>query len=296
MSIKKLSGLGRGLASLIPTKQSAPVVQATKDENVYNVETDHIRPNINQPRQSFDLEALAELAASIKKYGILQPLVVTRVATDTDRGRDVQYELVAGERRWRAAKMIGLPHVPVVVRDDFDESKMRLEVALVENLQRKDLNVLEEAEAYARLASEFNMSHEQIGAKVGKSRESVSNTFRILNLPANIKEAIRSGKIERTHARSLLAFKDATQQQVMFKQLLTGGLGSKDLENTARLVHGSRKRENSLPSPRFVELQQNLATTIGAPVVLHVRAGSGKIEIKFANLEQLNDIAKVLLD
>lgn len=293
--MKKLSGLGRGLASLIPGRNTAKVVSASKEENVYNVEISHIRPNANQPRRDFDLEALAELAASIKKYGILQPLVVTRVATDTDRGRDVEYELIAGERRLRAAKMAGLPHVPVIVRDDFDEQRVRLEVALVENLQRADLNVLEEAEAYAKLASAFNLTHEQIGEKVGKSRETVSNTFRILNLPGNIKEAIRVGKIERAQARALLAFKNADQQQVMFKQLLAGKADYYSLERTAQMVHGTRKDPNAA-NPKFLELQENLTKNLSAPVLIRARGGFGKIEIKFATLEELNKIAKVILD
>lgn len=293
--MKKLSGLGRGLASLIPSAKATAVVSQTKGENVYNVEINHIRPNANQPRRDFDLEALAELAASIKKYGILQPIVVSRVATDTDRGREVEYELIAGERRWRAAKMAGLPHVPVVVRDDFDEQRVRLEVALVENLQRQDLNVLEEAEAYAHLASDFDLTQEQIAQKVGKSRESVANTLRLMNLPANIKEAIRSGKIERTQARALLAFKDTNQQQVMFKQILSGNFGTKDLERTAQMVHGTRK-DPSVVHPRFVELQSNLSRTLGTAVAIKPGLSGGRIEIRFANLEELNKIAKTLLD
>ncbi|MEK7616165.1 MAG: ParB/RepB/Spo0J family partition protein [Patescibacteria group bacterium] len=293
--MKKLSSLGRGLASLIPSKRATAVVAQTKGENIYNVEINSIRPNANQPRQDFDLDALGELASSIKKFGILQPLVVTRIATDTDRGREVEYEIVAGERRWRAAKMAGLPHVPVIVRDDFEESRMKLEVALVENIQRKDLNVLEEAEAYDRLANEFDLTQEQIAQKVGKSREAVANTIRVMNLPANIKEAIRSGKIERTHARALLAFKDADHQQTMFKQLLAGSVGSKDLERTAQMVHGTRK-DPSAVHPRFVELQSNLTRTLGTSVAIKPGLTGGRIEIKFANLEELNKIAKTLLD
>lgn len=293
--MKKLTGLGRGLASLIPAKGLAKVVSKSKDENVYNVDIHQIRPNPNQPRKDIEPASLHELAASIKKYGILQPLVVSKVSHETERGVNVEYEIVAGERRWRAAQLAGLPRIPVVVRDDFDEQKMKLEVALVENLQRKDLNVLEEANAYARLIGEFGLSHGQVAEKVGKSREVVSNAMRLLNLPANIKEAIRTGKIERTHARALLAFKDAGQQQSMFKQLLAGNLPSNALETTARIVHGSRNKTTEM-SPRFVELQQNLATNLGAAVAIKTSAAGGRIEIKFANLEELNKIVKVILD
>ncbi len=293
--MKKPSGLGRGLASLIPSRGSVKVVSKTKEDNVYNVEIHKIRPNANQPRQEFDAGALQELAGSIKKYGVLQPIVVSKVSHETDRGMDVEYEIIAGERRWRAAKLAGLPHIPVIVRDDLDESRMRLEVALVENLQRKDLNVLEEADAYARLASEFNLTQQQVADKVGKSREVIANAVRLINLPANIKEAIRSGKIERTQARALLAFKEADKQQEMFKQILTGKADMRNLEETARMIHGGRGPNNAL-NPKFIQLQDNLAKTLGTFVAIRSRDNGGRIEIKFATLEELNKIAKAILD
>lgn len=293
--MKKISGLGRGLASLIPSPNAKKIVAQSKEENVYNVEVHRIQPNPSQPRRDFDPKALAELADSIKKYGILQPLVVSRVSTDNERGREVKYEIIAGERRYRAAKLAGLPHVPVVVRDDFDEQRMKLEVALVENVQRRDLNVLEEAEAYGRLASEFGLAHAAIAEKVGKSREVISNTLRILNLPPNIKEAIRSGKIERTHARTLLAFKDPNQQQGMFKQLLAGNVANKNLEETAKLIHGTRKAPGYV-NPRFLELQNNLSKNLDTFVAIRTNSQGGRIEIKFSDLEELNKIAKVILD
>ena len=291
----KQTGLGRGLASLIPSKRSVKVVPNSKSENIYNVEIHKIRPNANQPRHEFDASAMQELAASIKKYGVLQPIVVAKVSHETDRGLDVEYEIIAGERRWRAAKMAGLPHIPVIVRDDLDESRMKLEVALVENLQRKDLNILEEADAYARLASEFDLTQQQIAEKVGKSREVVANAMRVINLPANIKEAIRSGKIERTQARVLLAFKDPAQQQDMYKQILTGKAGIRNLEETARMIHGGRGPINAL-NPKFIQLQDNLSKTLGTFVAIRSRDNGGRIEIKFATLEELNKIAKAILD
>ncbi len=293
--MKKISGLGRGLASLIPSRQATKIVPKAKEENVYNVDIHKIVPNPNQPRKTIDPLQLQELSSSIKKYGVLQPLVVSKISHETDRGMDVEYEIIAGERRWRAAQLAGLPHVPVIVRDDFDEHKVRLEVALVENLQRQNLNVLEEAEAYMRFANEFGMTQQQIADKVGKSREVIANAVRVLNLPSNIKEAIRAGKIERTHARVLLAFKNADQQQEMFKQILTGNASVHNLEDTAKLVHGSRKNPNTV-NPKFVELQDNLSKNLGTFVAIKSGAAGGRIEIKFANLEELNKIAKVILD
>ena len=280
---------------MIPSKGAKKIVPNAKDENVYNVDIHQIRPNPNQPRKDMDQHALAELASSIKKYGVLQPLVVSKISHETERGLNVEYEIVAGERRWRAAKLAGLPRIPVVVRDDFDEQKTKLEVALVENLQRENLNVLEEAEAYQRFGSEFNMTQQQIAEKVGKSREVIANAVRVLNLPGNIKEAIRSGKIERTHARTLLAFKNPDDQQKMFTQLLAGNVATKNLEETARMIHGRRKSPDAV-NPRFVELQNNLSKNLGTFVAIRTYAEGGRIEIKFANLEELNKIATQLLD
>lgn len=293
--MKKLTGLGRGLASLIPNRNATKVVPKTREENVYNVEISKIRPNANQPRRDFDHDALVELASSIKKYGVLQPIVVAKVQQETPRGLDVDYEIIAGERRWRAAKIAGLPQVPVVVRDDLEAQNLKLEVALVENLQREDLNVLEEAEAYAQLASEFGLTQQQIAQKVGKSREVIANTVRLNSLPANIKVAIRSGKLERTHARSLLAFKNPDDQQSMFKQLLAGTVASKKLEENAQEINGRRK-STAPANPRFVELQDNLSKNLGTLVAIRSAASGGKIEIKFASLEELNKIATAILD
>ena len=294
--MKKISGLGRGLASLIPSRQVAKVIPKAKEENVYNVDIHKIVANPNQPRKDIDPAQLQELASSIKKYGILQPLVVSKVSRETDRGLDVEYEIIAGERRWRAAQLAGLPHVPVVVRDDFDEHKIRLEVALVENLQRQDLNILEEADAYMRFATEFGMTQNEIGEKVGRSREAVANAMRILNLPSNIKEAVRAGKIERTQARALLAFKNADQQQEMFKTILANrNISVHNLEDTAKMVHGTRKAPDQI-NPKFVQLQDNLSKNLGTFVAIKQGPNGGRIEIKFANLEELNKIAKVILD
>lgn len=292
--MKKLFGLGRGLESLIPAK-TTKVAPKVKD-NVFFVEIHKIRPNPNQPRREFDKEGLKELAASIKKYGVLQPLLVSKVENETDRGLDVTYELIAGERRWRAAKMAGLPHVPVIIKDNLDENRLKLEVSLVENLQREDLNPVEEAEAYARLANDFGLTQKEIAGRVAKSREAVANAMRILNLPPDIKEALRAGKITRTHARTLLSFKDEARQREAFKQILAGNAVVRDLEAAAREYKAARNPKVELINPRFRELQQNLSKNLGAAVFIKGDVSGGSIIIKFANLEELNAIAKVILD
>lgn len=292
--MKKLFGLGRGLESLIPTraKSITPKIQ----DNVFYIEINKIRPNANQPRREFDHDGLKELASSIKKYGILQPLLVSKIERETDRGLEVEYELLAGERRLRAAKIAGLPHVPAIVKDNFDEGRLKLEVALVENLQREDLNPMEEAEAYSRMADEFKLTQKDIADKVGKSREVVANSMRVLALPAFIKEALRAGKISRTHARTLLAFKDEKQQKEMFQQIVSGKLVIRDLEAAAKTQSSSRKAASSTSGPRFDELQKNLSKNLGADVFIKSTADGGHIVIKFTNLEELNKIAKTILD
>ncbi len=292
--MKKLFGLGRGLESLIPAK-TTKVVPKIQD-NVFYIEINKIKPNPDQPRQDFDKDGLKELAASIKKYGILQPLLVSKIETETDKGLNVEYELLAGERRLRAAKLAGLPHVPAIIKDNFDESRLKLEVSLVENIQRENLNPVEEAEAYNRLASEFNLTQKEIAAKVAKSREAVANAVRILTLPADIKEALRAGKIARTHARALLAFKDAAKQREVFKQILTGNFAVREVESAAKEERIGREPAVPAVNPRFQELQQNLSKNLGAAVFIKSGANGGSIVIKFTNLEELNTIAKTILD
>lgn len=281
---------------MIPGKPTSTKVVPKVQDNVFYIEINKIRPNENQPRRGFEPEALRELAASIKKYGILQPLLVTKIETETVRGLDVEYELIAGERRWRAAKLAGLPHVPVIVKDNFDEDRLKLEVALVENVQRENLNPMEEAEAYAKLAREFSLTQKDIAGKVSKSREVVANAMRLIDLPGDIKEGLRSGKITRTHARALLAFKDETKQKEMYRQLLAGNFAVRDLEGAAREYKAVKSTAAPTPNPRFQDLQQNLAKNLGTAVFIKTGASGGNIVIKFANLEELNKIAKSILD
>lgn len=294
-SNKKFFGLGKGLGSLIP--EGAKVMQPTSQkENVFYVEVAKIEANPDQPRQDFDHDALKELSLSIRKYGVLQPLLVSKVETSSPKGLDVSYKLIAGERRLRAARMAGLPHVPVIIRDDFKQDRDRLEVALIENVQRENLNPVEEAEAYARLSKEFGLTQKEIADKVGKSREVVANAIRLLNLPDDIRSALRDGKIPRSSARALLAFSDATKQRQMFETLLSGGVSSRAIEDTASAL-SQTKRNRKKVEPKFAELEKNLAETLGTHVQIHGAAVSGgKIVIKFASLEDLNKIAKSIID
>ncbi len=292
---KKFFGLGKGLGSLIPEGSKA-MQPSSQKENVFYVEVSKIAANPDQPRRDFDKEALAELATSIRKYGVLQPLLVSKVEVASAKGIDVSYNLIAGERRLRAARQAGLPHVPVIIRDDFKQDKERLEVALIENVQREDLNPIEEAEAYARLSKDFGLTQKEIAEKVGKSREVVANTIRLLNLPEDIRASLREGKIPRASARALLAFSDPVRQREMYKNILTGGLTSRDIESSASVSNPS-KRKPQRKDGKFVELEKNLAETLNTRVQIHGAAASGgKVVIKFASLEDLNSIAKKIID
>lgn len=286
------------MGSLIPP--NAEIRQPeTRKENVFYVETNKIKANPDQPRRDFDEEGIKELSRSVRKYGVLQPLLVTKVETETSKGLEVSYQLIAGERRLRASRVAGLPQVPVIIRDEFDNKKDRLEVALIENVQRKDLNPVEEAEAYDRLAKEFGLTQKEIADKVSKSREVVANAVRLLNLPKDIREALRSEKLSRAHAKALLAFSNEAKQREVYNQILAGGVSSKDVEGMASLSKPNKrvvKKDN-----KFIELEKNLGETLSAPVLIQSNSnppigGGGKIIIRFATLEDLNKIAKSIID
>jgi len=295
--MKKVFGLGRGLESLIPkSKQMHP---ESPKENIFYVEVNKIRPNPDQPRQDFDQEGLKELSRSIRKYGVLQPLLVSKMEEETSRGIDVYYQLIAGERRLRASQLAGLPHVPVVVRNDFEDKGAKLEVALVENLQRKDLNPIEEAEAYDRLMKEFRLTQQDVAQKVGKSREVVANAIRLLNLPKDIKESLRGGILSRAHARALLAFESEERQREVYGHIMGGRLSSKEVERMASLSKPSKSKKVKLTSQevnRFQTLEKNLGEMLKVPVVIRSVDNGGHIVIKFASLQELNKVAKRIID
>jgi len=291
--VKKLFGLGKGLGSLIP--QEAKKTPEFQKENVFYVEVTKIEANPDQPRRDFDGEALKELSKSIKKYGVLQPLLVTKVEKENKNGINVSYQLIAGERRWRAAQLASLNQVPVIIRDDLDQKRTKLEVALIENIQRKDLNPIEEAEAYERFSKEFGLTQQEIALKVSKSREVVANSMRLLKLPQEMKESLRSGLLSRAHARALLAFDNEIQQKQVYGHILSGKLSSKDVEQMASATKG-RKVSATKEDKKFTELEKNLAEMLKTPVLIKSADNGGRIIIKFATLQELNKIAKAIID
>lgn len=291
--VKKSSGLGLGLGSLIPKNTNQ------KDSNVFNIELTKIRSNPNQPRKNFEQGALDDLAKSIKKYGILQPIVVTKIPRETRNGMDVEYEVVAGERRLRASQLVGLPSIPVMIKEDFEEEKVKLEVALIENLQREDLNPLEEADAYLRLHKDFGYTHAEIGDRLGKSREVISNCVRLMDLPDYAKQAMLHGKLSKSQGRAMLAFKsDPKKQKHIFEQFTGGNLATADVEAMAKDHFGTRDQKygKSANLERYEELQNNLSTRFDTAVLIRSGANGGSIKIKFTDIEQLNKIVKLILD
>ncbi|HEV3245064.1 MAG TPA: ParB/RepB/Spo0J family partition protein [Candidatus Paceibacterota bacterium] len=260
-------------------------------DSIFWVEVERIQPNPFQPRKIFDEDALRSLAESIRSYGILQPLTVTRREIErADEGISVEYELIAGERRLRAAKLAGLREVPVVIRTAEDSDRMKLELAIIENLQREDLNAVDRAVAFRRLADEFGLKHIEIGKRVGKSREYVSNTLRILALPQDMQTALQSGDISEGHTRPLLMLMDrAAQQATLFKDILTKRLTVRDTEQLARRVATERARKGDL-TPELLLLERELQEKLGTNVRIEKKDNGGKVLIDFYSVEDLAHI------
>lgn len=281
------SGLGKGLDALIPTGQP----QATAG-SAAQVAVGSIQRNPHQPRTNFDPIELAQLADSIREHGILQPLIVSPVADGT-------YMLIAGERRLQAAQKAGFKSVPVIVRHASGQEL--LELALIENIQRADLNPLEEAEAYRQLTEEFGLSHDAVAARVGKSRVAVTNTMRLLGLSAKVKQALVNGKITEGHARALLALTSARAQESALQTVINQDLNVRQVEELVRKFGGKRpsaaaaKQKKSGRTPDVNDMEKRLRASLGTKVSLsHSRRG-GRIVIHYYSDEELDALLKKLL-
>jgi len=296
------SGLGRGLGALIPTEVASDTSSALRE-----VPIGSIRPNSFQPRAHFDEEAMSSLAASIKELGVLQPILVREV-----EGEDERYELIAGERRWRASRRAGLQTIPVLVRQGTADADS-LEQALVENLHRSDLNAIEEAAAYQQLIDDFEMTHEQVAQRVGKSRTSVTNTLRLLQLPSSVQRSLAEGLISAGHARALLQTPDRSLQEVLCQQIITDELSVRAVEALLR-GDGSvvvvteepvetddgtavvpTKTLRRLPDPGVLELEELLSDHLSTRVKVDLRNRHGRLVVEFANLEDLERIYRAML-
>ena len=266
--------LGRGLSALLPGRDEVPRETGTRE-----VEIGHLVPNRFQPRRDFSEAGLAELAASIREQGIVQPIVVTP--------RGEKLEIVAGERRWRAAAIAGLTKVPVVLRERQSETDL-LEVALVENLQREDLNPLDAAEAYARLKDEFRLSHDRIADRVGKDRTTISNALRLLKLPSSVRDRVRSGLLSGGHGRALAALTSADDQERLAEEVVRRGLSVRQTEKRVATFGGADKlRRERRRDPFTRDAEEKLSRRLRARVRIVRRRRGGRIEIAFGSEEEL---------
>ncbi len=286
----KKTGLGRGLGSLIPKKEQLKTNTANNDKEekqkgVLEVEIDKIKANPFQPRKDFKEDDLNSLMLSVKKHGIIQPLVVTL----SEDG----YELIAGERRLRAAKLAGLKRVPAILKEVDDFQKMHF--AIIENVQRSDLNPIEEALAYKELSKKFNLTHEEIAKEVGKSRSYITNTLRLLNLPSEIQEAVRKGKLSTGQARSLISLPDEEREKI-FQQILDQKMNVRDVEEKAKKVVVKNHIRTINKNPNLIAKEDLLKNTLGTKVLIKEQAGKGKIMIDFYSFEELEEIIKKIIE
>jgi ParB family chromosome partitioning protein len=292
--VARRSGLGRGLGALIPPEAAAatgtPSTSALRD-----VPVSAIRPNPHQPRKHFDEESLSSLASSVRELGVLQPLLVREAG-------EGEYELIAGERRWRAAKRAGLPTVPVVVRGADDLAS--LEQAVVENLHRQDLNPLEEAAAYQQLIEDFSMTHDQLATRVGKSRATVTNMLRLFQLPPAIQKHVAEGSLSAGHARALLGTPDRAFQEALARKAVQEGLSVRAVEEAVRArgegepsVERATARGPRLRQAGMHELEQLLSEHLATRVKVQETAkAGGKVVVEFADLDDLERIYRAMTE
>lgn len=271
--------------------------EPTKYDSVYWVEVNRIEPNPYQPRREFQEEALKSLAESIRQYGILQPLTVTRKEVEKpDGGIQSTYELIAGERRLRASKLIGLKEVPVVIRAGEQTDKMKLELAIIENLQREDLNAIDRAKAFQQLVEEFGLQHAEIAAKIGRSREYISNSIRLLALPEAIQQSVVDKEITEGHARALLMLNDRpTERDTLFKEIVLKKSSVRVVEQLARRIATDKIRKHD-KTPEMMELEKSLTETLGTRVLIENRPNGGRVLIEFFSDEDLSHIAAMLAE
>ncbi|NLC53384.1 MAG: ParB/RepB/Spo0J family partition protein [Firmicutes bacterium] len=290
--MSKTRALGKGLGALIPQLEEEDF------QNTQEIPLERIEPNPYQPRRHFDPESLQELAASIKEHGVLQPLLV--------RQKDSGYQLIAGERRLRAAKQAGLRAVPVVVKELDDRTIM--EIALVENLQREDLSPIEEAEAYRRLMTEFNLTQEEVAKAVGKSRPTIANTLRLLNLPGPIQKMVVSGQLTMGHARALLSLEQPEQQLYISEKIIKEKLSVRETEEIVRQVQLSgvsretpvdeekkKQKGRETTDPNLQAIIDDMTRIFGTKVRIKSSGERGKIEIEYYSPEELERITEILL-
>ena len=284
----KKRGLGRGLDALLSGgAKKEHTVKQKSDGELHNVPLELIQPGVYQPRIDMHPEALEELANSIKAQGVVQPIIIRPVG-DAATGDEQKYEIIAGERRWRAAQMAGLADIPAVMRDVPDQAAIAM--ALIENIQREELNPIEEAGALRRLIDEFNMTHQLAADAVGRSRAAVSNLLRLLDLEAGTRSLLENGDLEMGHARALLALKGEEQSHTA-RQIVSQGLSVRETERLIKKILNPKVKTEKKIDPNIVNLQQSLSEKLGAKVLFqHGNKGKGKMVIHYNNVDELEGI------
>ena len=291
-------GLGKGLDSLIPAtkaepmKSTAPALPASdvtsNGDGATKVKITMVEPNREQPRKNFDEDSLLELADSIKQFGLLQPILV--------QDRKTYYEIVAGERRWRAAKMAGLKEIPVIIKE-FSEQEI-VEISLIENIQREDLNPIEEAQAYKRLLEEFHLKQDEVAERVSKSRAAVTSSIRLLKLCDKVQKMVIEGMISTGHARALISIEDPEEQYMVAQKIFDEQLSVREVEKLVKNLHKPekpKKTENTTLEAIYKDISDRLKTSLSTKVSINAKGnGAGKIEIEFYNHEDLDRLIEMI--
>jgi len=273
--------LGKGISALIPERE------AERKEEIIYVQTGQIKPNPFQPREDFDTQGIEELAQSIKEKGVIQPLLVRR--------KGDYYELIAGERRLRAAQLLNLEELPIIIKDVEDRDS--LELALIENIQRQDLNPIEEAHAYQYLIDKFQVTQDKISAVLGKARVTITNTLRLLKLPQEVQEEMKKGRISFAHGRALLEIEDVNQQRRLAQEVISKGLSVRELENLIKRSRPKgikRRMGQAMREPYLAVLEEELQQIIGTKIRISKRKKRGHILIEFYSQEDLERIVSIL--
>ncbi|MCI1945856.1 ParB/RepB/Spo0J family partition protein [Clostridium luticellarii] len=284
--MSKKYGLGKGLKALIP---DSALELSEKDENGVNyIDIDFIQANRDQPRKTFDKDKIVQLSQSIKEHGIIQPLILNKLG-------DNMYNIVAGERRWRAAKLIGVKKIPAIIMNLSDGEV--LEISLIENIQRQDLNPIEEALAYRKLINDFNLTQEELSAKIGKSRTSISNCMRLLNLDSRVQKYIMDGVITEGHGRALLGVENGELQHKLSLDIINRNLTVRDVEKIIRNLHSDKKDKVKVIKEEniyYLDIKERLENLLGTKVLLMNKKNKGKIEIEYYSQEDLQRILDIL--
>lgn len=283
MTVKK-RGLGKGLSALISEEMINEGLSS--NESIINIKIDLINPNKNQPRLGFDEEKLSDLTSSIMVHGLIQPIIVKKVKN--------KYEIIAGERRWRASRQAGLKEIPCILMDINEETSAKL--AIIENVQREDLNPIEEARAYEKLIKNYSLTQEEVAKEVGKSRPYISNTIRLLNLSEEIIEQISKGELTAGHGKVLLSIKDKQQQSITAKEIIDNNLNVRESEVLTKDGGKAIKRVKTtiLNDPQKIHIEDNLMQALGTKVNLVLGNKKGKIEIEYYGSEDLERIIDIL--